>query len=99
MTVSQARFPDPDRDDVLDFLEAEVRALQEAGGEPRFVVVGPRAYEALRQAVARRYGRSAGVFEQYQWLTVVVDPFREAEACVLPAPRDVAEGVRAQELD
>jgi hypothetical protein len=95
MTILQTRA---EAGAILDFIDESVRALQEAGQEPRFVVVGPEAYDALRQAIGQRYGRSAGAFEQYQWLTIVVDPFRGAGVCVLPPPGAVAEGSRAMEV-
>jgi len=98
MTVSQTTAPDPDDDAILAFIEESVRALQADGHEPRSIVVGPRAYDALRHAMARRYGRSPGAFEQFQWLTIVVDPFRDAEVCVLPPPAAVAAGVRTVEV-
>lgn len=86
----------PSPDALLDFIDEGMRALQDAGLEPRFVLVGPEAYARLREAVAARYGRSAGFFEQYQYLTIVVDPFRGEAVCVVPVPREVAEAVRAE---
>ena len=83
-------------DTVLDFIDESVRALQDGGLEPRFVLLGPSAYANLREAIAARYGRSAGTFEQYQYLTLVVDPFRSDAVCVVPAPREVADGVRTE---
>lgn len=82
---------------ILDLIDEGVRALQAEGVEPRFVLVGPRAYAALNEAIAERFGRKAGAFESYQWLGVVVDPFRGAEVCVLPAAPALADGVRAEE--
>lgn len=81
---------------VLDAVDEGVRALQDAGLEPRYVLVGPEAYAALCEAVAARFGRSAGFFEQYQFLPFVVDPFRGGAVCVVPAPREVAEGVSGE---
>lgn len=66
--------------------------------EPRFVVVGPDAYSRLCAAIARQFGREPGHFEQYQWLTIVVDPFRAGEVSVLPVAREVAAGVRTERL-
>lgn len=86
----------PDPDEVLDVVDQGVRDLQEAGLEPRFIVLGPEAYDRLREAVAARFGRSAGYFEQYQYLTVVVDPGRADRLCVVPAPREVAGGLRLE---
>lgn len=62
-------------------------------------MVGPAAYEHLRKAVGQRFRRGAGSFETYQYLPVVLDPFREAGAvCVLPAPAACAEGVHVYRL-
>lgn len=83
-------------DDILDRIDSGVRDLQAEGKEPRYIIVGPQAYGALRQAMAMRYGRSEGTFESYQWLSIVVDPFRTDEICVVPVPAVVAEGVRAE---
>ena len=93
MTVLEAT---PDADAILEFIDGGVRDLRDAGLEPRSILVGPEAFEALKTAVAARFGRERANVEQYQWLTVVVDPFREAAVCVVPTPRDVAAGVRAE---
>ena len=77
-----------DRATVLDLADEALRRLQEAGLEPRFLVAGPAAYEHLRHAMAERFGRSPGYFEQYGWLTIVVDPQRGDCLTVLPAPRE-----------
>jgi len=95
MTVLESS---PSADDILPTIDASVRALQESGLEPRFIVVGPSAYETLCVAMATQFGREPGYFEQYQWLTIVVDPFRAGEVAVIPVPRDVAEGVRTERL-
>ncbi|MDX1530239.1 MAG: family 4C encapsulin nanocompartment shell protein [Rhodothermales bacterium] len=81
-------------DGILDAVDQQVRQLQQEGVEPRYVVVGPVAYEALRQAIAARFNRSAGTFETYQYLAIVLDPFRDEEVCVLPAPGALVDGVR-----
>ena len=88
----------PDADTVLDAVEAQVRALQEQGAEPRAIVVGPVAYDRLCQAIAARFGREVGRFEQYQWLGITVDPFRDDRVCVVPTNADQAGGVRAERL-
>ena len=85
----------PAPDAILDVVDDGVRALQDAGLEPRFILVGPEAYRHLRKAIGSRFGRGAGYFEQYQFLTIVVDPLRGGAICVVPAPREVAEGVQA----
>lgn len=96
MTVLESS---PSPDDILPTIDAAVRSLQESGLEPRFVVVGRSAYTTLCQAIATQFGRAPGHFEQYQWLTIVVDPFREDEVSVLPVPRDIAAGVGTERID
>lgn len=86
----------PPQDELLPTIDSAVRAMHESGMEPRFIVVGPDAYDALCQGIAKQFGREVGTFEQYQWLTIVVDPFRAGEVTVLPVPRDIAAGVRTE---
>ena len=88
----------PAADAILEFVDGQVRSLRESGLEPRSILVGPEAFEALKDAVAARFGRERANVEQYQWLGVVVDPFRGAAVCVVPTPREVAEGVRAERV-
>lgn len=83
---------------VLAFIDECVRALQQDGLEPRTILVGPEAYEVLRHAIARQFNRSPGLFETYQYLDVVLDPFRGDAVCVVPAPRDLADGARAERV-
>lgn len=94
MTVTQTRAAD----DVLELIDEAVRQLQMGGHEPRYIVVGPASYEILREAIGRRFNRSAGTFETYQYLSIVLDPFRGEEVCVLPAPGALLGGVRALEV-
>lgn len=88
----------PDSDALLATLDEHVRGLAESGGEAHAILVGPEAYEALKTAVAKRFGRERADLSQYQWVPVVVDPFRAGRVCVVPTPRDVAAGVRAERL-
>ena len=88
----------PDADAVLPFVEEQVRALQEQGAEPRAILAGPVAYERLCAAIAARFGREAGRFEQYQWLAITVDPFRGDRLCVVPTNADLADGARAERV-
>jgi hypothetical protein len=83
---------------VLAFIDESVRALQHEGLEPRAILVGPEAYELLRAAIARQFNRSPGLFETYQYLDIVLDPFRGDAVCVVPAPRELAGGARAVHL-
>jgi hypothetical protein len=98
MIITQINATESAEAAILDFIDESVRALQDAGVEPRFVVVGQDAYEELREEVGRRFGRSAGTFESYQWLSIVVDPFRRGEVCVLPAPSAMVGGVRTEQV-
>ncbi len=95
MTVTDAS---PAPADLLATLDQQVRELQEAGAEPHSILIGPEAYATLTEAVAERFGRERADLAQYQWLTVVVDPFRGGRVCVVPAPRDLAAGVRAERV-
>lgn len=95
MTVIESA---PPQESILDFIDEGVRALQDAALEPRFILLGPESYAILRAAISQRFGRSPGFFEQYQYLTIVVDPFRGHTVCVAPVPREVAEGVRGETI-
>jgi hypothetical protein len=85
----------PAQEEILDFINDMVRQLQAAGTPPKYIIVGTAAYEALRQAMAQRFKRTPGSFETYNYLPIVVDPFRSQEVCVVPAPGACADGVRA----
>lgn len=85
-------------DDVLTFIDEQVRHLQQEGLEPRTILVGPAAYEVLRHAIGRRFNRQPGTFETYQYLDIVLDPFRDDTVCVLPAPAALREGVRTMRV-
>ena len=95
MTVLEAT---PDADAILEFIDGGVRDLRDAGLEPHSILVGPEAFEALKTAIAARFGRERANVEQYQWLSVVVDPFRGGAVCVVPTPREVAAGVRPERV-
>ena len=95
MTVLDAA---PAPADLLATIDQHVRDLQEAGGEPTAILVGPQAYETLKTAVAERFGRERADLAQYQWVPVVVDPFRADRVCVVPAARDVSAGVRTERV-
>ncbi|OZC03052.1 family 4C encapsulin nanocompartment shell protein [Rubricoccus marinus] len=86
----------PETSDLLAFVDESVRNLQQSGAEPRTILVGPLAYERLREAVAARFGRENQHVEQVQWLSVVIDPGREDRICVLPTVRETADGARLE---
>lgn len=88
----------PSGDDLLDFIDRSVRMHAESGVDARFVVLGKTAFERFREAVARRYGREERDFGTYQYLTVILDPFRTDECCVLPEPRSLTGGCEAVTL-
>ena len=96
MTVTDSA---PAPADLLPERDEQLRALRESGGEPHAILIGAQAYESLKTAVAERFGRERADLSQYQWLTVVVDPFRGARVAVVPTPREVAAGVRAERRD
>lgn len=82
-------------DGILAFIDESVRALQHEDLEPRTILVGPEAYDMLRHAIAERFHRTPGRFETYQYLDIVLDPFRGNTVCVVPAASALSDGVRA----
>lgn len=89
----------PSEAEILDFINDSVRQLQEAGAEAKYILLGPEAYETLRHAMAARFKREPGLFETYNYLPIVVDPFRAASVCVLPAPAVTARDAHAYRLE
>lgn len=81
------------RENVLQIVDTGIRQMKEADVEPRYIVVGPEAYRMLRKAIGERFERGAGTFETYQYVPIVVDPYRGARVCVLPAPEEIDKGV------
>lgn len=76
----------PPPEALLDFLNSSIRQLSETGEEARFILMGPVAYDAFRKVLAASLKRGKGDFETYQYIPVVVDPFRTDEVCVVPKP-------------
>ncbi|MFT4605397.1 MAG: hypothetical protein ACI9W4_002136 [Rhodothermales bacterium] len=85
----------PDQDSILDFIDQGIQGLVAAGSEARYIVMGPAAFALFRQAVAVRLSRKPKDFGTYNYIPVVVDPFRGEEVCVLPEPREMKGGVEA----
>ncbi|CAM3306449.1 family 4C encapsulin nanocompartment shell protein [Rhodothermus bifroesti] len=75
----------PNDDEILPFIHDSFRQLQEAGYEPRYILVGQAAYRRLCKAIGRQFQRGAGQFETYLHVPIVVDPFRQEAVCVVPA--------------
>lgn len=88
----------PDQDDILDFIDQGMAQLGAAGSEARYILMGPEAFTRFRQAVAARLARKPKDFGTYNYVAVVVDPFRGDSVCVLPEPREMKDGVQAMEL-
>ena len=89
----------PSREEMLDFVNDSIRQLQDAGVEARYIVVGVEAFETMRKAMGERFRRGAGQFETYQYLPIVLDPFRTDTVCVLPAPSECAKGVQTYRME
>jgi len=84
----------PAEEEIIDFLDQSIRQISETDSEARFILMGQGAYARFRTAMARKLKRSAGKFETYQYVTVVVDPFRDNEVCVVPSAADAADGLK-----
>ncbi|HMB90297.1 MAG TPA: family 4C encapsulin nanocompartment shell protein [Rhodothermales bacterium] len=89
----------PTREEILPFINDCIRQLREADVEARYIVVGTTAYEDLRKAIGTEFQRGAGQFETYHHIPIVLDPFRDAAVCVLPAPAECAKGVYAYRME
>jgi hypothetical protein len=89
----------PDRDTILDYVNDAIRRLQEDGVEPKYILMGPAAYDRMREAMGERFRREAGTFETYNFFPLVVDPFRDDTVCVLPAPIEVSKGIHAVRME
>ena len=82
-------------EDILDLVDDAIRQLRADGGEAKYILVGKQSYETLRTAISSRFRRESGLFETYNFIPIVVDPFRENTVCVVPSPREVAAGIHA----
>lgn len=88
----------PTRNEILDFIDESIRQLQAGGADAKYIVLGREAYATLRQAVAERFHRKPKDFETYNYLPLILDPFRTDSVCVLPGPGEVFKGVQAFRL-
>jgi hypothetical protein len=82
------------REDVLRIVDQSIQQLKDEGHEPKYIVVGTAAYQHLRKAIGERFQRGAGDFETYQYIPIILDPFRADEVCVLPAPSEIKDGAQ-----
>lgn len=89
----------PPEDEILDFINDRIRELQSAEAEARCILLGPKAYERMRRAMAGRFKRSEGLFETYNYLPIVVDPSRIDTVCVLPSPSKTAEQAKIYRIE
>lgn len=89
----------PSKDEILDYVNDRVRELQTTGVEAKYILAGPAAYERMRTAMSERFKRSAGVFETYNYIPIVVDPARSDTVCVLPSPDECSRGARIYKME
>jgi hypothetical protein len=89
----------PEQNVILDYINDRVRELQASGVEPKYILVGPLAYDRIRGAMGDRFKRSAGEFETYNYLPIVVDPARTDTVCILPAPSECAKGAKIYRME
>ena len=87
----------PSQSQILDFINDGIRNLQEAGTEPKYILLGPEAYDILRSAMSERFKREKGHFETYQFIPIVLDPQRKDTVCVLPGPSE-SSTIRIQHI-
>ena len=86
MTVTEYA---PTQPQILDFINDGIRNLKEGGIEPKYILLGPEAYDLLIRAMGERFRRKEGQFETYQFISIVVDPQRKDTVCVLPGPAEI----------
>jgi hypothetical protein len=82
------------RDDALQIVDQSLRQLADEGVEAKYIIAGIDAYRQLRKAIGERFQRGAGSFETYQYVPIVLDPFRGSEICVVPGPSAMVDGVQ-----
>ena len=90
MTIIEHR---PEDDEILDFVDGQIRHQRDDGVETRYIIAGPTAYTRLCRAIAARGRRGKGEFETYSFVAIVLDPFRTDELCVVPSPGECSAGV------
>lgn len=96
MTIFESN---PSKDEILDYVNDRIRELQSSGVEAKYILAGPAAYDRMREAMGERFKRTAGVFETYNYIPIVVDPARSDSLCILPSPSECALGARIYKVD
>lgn len=86
-------------DRLLERVDQQIMQLAEGGAGAKFILAGQTAYRKLCTAISVRNQRGKGTFETYNYLPIVIDPFRDDGICVVPSPRDCAEGVEVYRVD
>jgi hypothetical protein len=89
---------DVNRENVLAIVDQAIQQLSQDEVEAAFIVVGTDAHRMLRKAIGERFQRGAGNFDTYQYIPIVLDPFRTREVCVVPAASSMADGVRGYSI-
>lgn len=86
------------REDVLHVVDQAIQQLAADDVEAAFIIVGTDAHRMLRKAIGERFQRGAGNFDTYQYIPIVLDPFRTSELCVVPAASAMSDGVRGYSI-
>lgn len=89
----------PSQEEILDYVNERIRELQSSGVEPKYILTGPSAYQRMCEAMGERFKRSAGTFETYNYIPIVVDPARTDSVCILPAPSECVKGAKIYKMD
>lgn len=89
----------PGLDEILDYINDRIREMQSTDIEPKYILAGPAAYDRIRKAMGDRFKRTAGAFETYDYIPIVVDPSRSDTVCILPSPSECAKGAKIYKME
>ena len=89
----------PSQEEILDFIDDGIRQIHASGAEAKYILIGRDAYHTFRHAMAERLNRKPKHFETYQYLPIVLDPFRTDGVCVVPGPGECAKGVQTYRIE
>ncbi|MDX1430719.1 MAG: hypothetical protein R3282_10540, partial [Rhodothermales bacterium] len=84
---------------ILDAIDDQISHLSHDGSGATFIVVGREAYGELCREISVRNRRGRGTYETYNYIPIVVDPFRVDAICVLPSPAECDAGVSTYRVD